>query len=163
MSDKIKVAGEIYEKDLYGDLSKSAKEVIPLLEEINSLIQTASKQTSKVINIEAKDIKSLNAVNDAIEDTNDLFEEKLKLDKKVLQNQKLLNEGNKIDAKILNDLELKTKGLTAEKNKLLKQQIKADKQRADGNEKIAKQLDLTIKEREELYKVTQEITVACTS
>ena len=50
-SDTIKGAGDIYEKDLYGDLAKSAKEALPLMEKLNQVLKTTTVLSLKCISI----------------------------------------------------------------------------------------------------------------
>jgi len=91
-NNTIKGAGDIYEKDLYGDLRKSGESVIPVLDAINDILKQQSKSTGKVINIEAKDIKSVEQINKGLEQTNKIFKEKVKIDKARLKEQERINQ-----------------------------------------------------------------------
>ena len=57
-NNTIKGAGDIYEKDLYGDLAKSAKEVLPLLDKINDALKETTKVNEKLVNTEAKTVEA---------------------------------------------------------------------------------------------------------
>ena len=50
-NDTIKGAGDIYEKDLYKNLEKSAKDVLPLLEQMNLLLKETTKTNQKLVDI----------------------------------------------------------------------------------------------------------------
>ena len=159
-NDTIKGAGDIYEKDLYGDISKSGKDYIRVLESINDLLAEQSKSFKSASNIDPQDIKGIKELNKSIDQTNEAYERKIKVNKEILKVKKQVLDAESQEAQSLVDLDLKTQKLSASKAALLKRQKQADAQRRAGNEDIAKQLDLTEKERVQLSSITQELTLA---
>ncbi len=125
-NDIIKGEGETYEKDFYGNLSDSAKLALPLITAINEALQATAKKNDKIINIEANDIKQLNALNDSIEDTNKAFEQKLAVDKERATLQEKINKVLKAEASTLEELQ-------ANSDKLKKQRLELNKAEKAGN------------------------------
>ena len=66
-SDTIKGAGDIYEKDLYGDIKISGDAYIKVLESINTLLKQQSEGFNKLSATQIKDIDSIKKVNEGIE------------------------------------------------------------------------------------------------
>ncbi len=161
-NNTIKGAGDVYEKDLYADLGKSAKEVLPLLEAINDIFVKQSKNSEKVINIEAKDIKSIDKLNQGLEDTNNLFTQKIALDKQRVKVQRDVVKQEKLEGKAIADLDLKVTKLSDARAELIKRAKEADKQRRRGNDEIAKAIDLTTKEQGELAELSKELLLVRT-
>ncbi len=120
MADTIKGAGDIYEKDLYGDLAKSAENVIPLLETINDALKETAKSNTKVLNVEAKDIKTLNELNKGINEINECYEQKIKIDKQRISVENTLKNLDTINAEQLGEITDKVTRLSAARNVLLK-------------------------------------------
>jgi hypothetical protein len=98
-NDTIKGAGDIYEKNLYGDLAKSAKDVIPLLEKINDTLQQTTKSNEKLINSEADTLKGIQDLNKGLEQTDKAYQQKLQLDKERLKLEDRLAKGRTEEAK----------------------------------------------------------------
>jgi hypothetical protein len=156
-NNTIRGAGDVYQKDLYANLEDSAKAALVYLNAINDVLKEQTKNSSKVINIEAKDIKSLNEVTKGIEEVNVAFEQKLKLDKERVKVQKKINDSEKLDAKQLTDIEVKVKKLSAARNELLKREVESDKAKRQGNKQIAEAIKLNQEEQEELKRLTSEL------
>jgi len=156
-NNTIKGAGDVYQSDLYGDLKKSGLAVLPVLEAINDILSKQADDTSKIVNIEAKDIQSLNNLNDAIEESNKLFDERIANDKERLKITRNITKVEKLEGKAIAELDIKVKNLTASRNELLKKSREADKQRKLGNEEIADAIKLTAQEQDELGELTKEL------
>tara|TARA_R110000782_G_scaffold190021_3_gene279939 strand:+ start:498 stop:3479 length:2982 start_codon:yes stop_codon:yes gene_type:complete len=92
-SNTIKGAGDVYEKDLYGDLAKSAKEALPLMEKLNEVLKTTTKSNLKLIEAEAEDVEGLKKVNEGVRKINKSFEQKIKLDKERLKLEAKIKAG----------------------------------------------------------------------
>ena len=125
MSDIIKGAGDTYQKNLYGDLANSAKAVIPLIDSINDGLKETAKISGKIIEVEPKDIKTLDELNKGIEETNQAFESKIKLDKERLILQTKINSKIKAEAKTLEQLQ-------ADLDSLKKQRVSLNKAEKAG-------------------------------
>ena len=158
-NDIIKGAGDVYEKDLYKDIRVSGEKYLVVIDAINKGLEETTKESSKLINTDPKDLKSLKSINEAIDKTNEAFQQKIKLDKERINIQKKIRQAEKIDAKNTSDLEIKIKKLTAAKNELLKREVLSDKARRQGNDKIADSIDLTAEERVQLQKLTKELII----
>ncbi len=156
-NDTIKGAGDVYQKDLYGDLTMSAEQALEVLLAINKALAAQTKSTNKIINIEAKDVNSLNDLNKGIEQVNESFEEKLKIDKERVKVQKKIEAAQADNIKQLVELETRSKKLSAARNELIKRQVDADKQRRKGNQEIAEAIKLTREEEDELQRLSTEL------
>jgi hypothetical protein len=140
MSDTIKGAGDIYEKDLYGNLRKSGKSVIPIIDAINDGLKETAKINNKIIDVDPKDITNLNKINKGIDETNKAFEEKVQIDKErsILQdkiNKQLKEENTSLEEAQANLDSLKKQRASlnkAEKAGLVNAK-EANKQRAELN------------------------------
>ena len=88
-SNTIKGAGDIYEKDLYGDLAKSANEALPLMKKLNEVLKATTTSNLKLVESQAKDVEGLKKVNEGVNNTNKAFNQKLALDKKIIAAQKV--------------------------------------------------------------------------
>lgn len=166
MSETIKGAGDIYQKDLYGDLGRSAKDVIALIEAVNDGLKETAKINAKIIDIDPKDIKNIDEINKGIDQTNQAFEQKIKLDNERLKQEKRIFDAQQKNIKSqeelanqLTDLEVKSRKLTKAKADLLKRIDQESKQRRAGNDEIADAIKLNKEEEEQLSKLTQEITL----
>ena len=84
-SDTIKGAGDIYQKDLYGDLAKSAKEALPLMEKLNQVLKTTTASNLKLVESQIKDVEGLKKVTEGVNNTNKAFNQKLALDKETIK------------------------------------------------------------------------------
>jgi len=158
-NDQIKGAGDVYEKDLYKDIRVSGEKYLVVIDAINKGLEETTKESGKLINTDPKDLKSLKSINEAIDKTNEAFQQKIKLDKERITIQKKIQKAEDIDAKQTSELEIKIKKLTAAKNELLKREVLSDKARRQGNEKIADSIDLTAEERIQLQKLTKELII----
>lgn len=160
MADTIKGAGDIYEKDLYGDLAKSAENVIPLLETINNALKETAKSNTKVLNVEAKDIKTLNELNKGINEINESYEQKIKIDKQRISVENTLKNLDTINAEQLGEITDKVTRLSAARNVLLKKTRDAAKLVQQGNELSRKSAGLTRAEEIELGELSKQLFVA---
>jgi len=84
-NDIIKGAGDIYQKDLYGDLAKSAKEALPLMEKLNQVLKTTTASNLKLVESQIKDVEGLKKVTEGVNNTNKAFNQKLTLDKETIK------------------------------------------------------------------------------
>jgi hypothetical protein len=161
-NDTIKGAGDVYQKDLYGDLTMSAEQALEVLLAINKALAAQTKNSSKIINIEAKDVETLNELNKGIEKVNQSFDEKVKIDKERVSLQKKIAAQEKIEGKLIADIDIKVQKLTSSRSALLKKQKEADAQRRAGNDEIADAIDLTEQERQELAKLSTDLILVKT-
>lgn len=97
-NNTIKGAGDIYEKDLYGDLAKSAKEVIPLLEKINDTLKETTKSNEKLVDSRTDSVDGLKDLNKGLEQTEKAYQQKLQLDKERLKLEERLAKGRTQEA-----------------------------------------------------------------
>jgi hypothetical protein len=84
-SDTIEGAGDIYQKDLYGDLAKSAKDALPLMEKLNKVLKTTTASNLKLVESQIKDVEGLKKVTEGVNNTNKAFNQKLALDKETIK------------------------------------------------------------------------------
>jgi hypothetical protein len=122
-NNTIKGAGDIYEKDLYGDLAKSAKEVLPLLDKINEVLKQTTKTNQDLIAVKAKDVESLQKVNKGVNQTNKAFEQKLKLDKERIKLQNKLSLNRKKATQENEVLKVQIQEETRERKRLAKETL----------------------------------------
>ncbi len=122
-NDTIKGAGDIYEKNLYGDLAKSAKEVIPLLDKINDALKQTTKVNEKLINSEAETVEELNKLNKGLAQTEETYRSKLKLDKERLKLEQKLADGRKEEAQENEELKIQISEETKERKRLAKETL----------------------------------------
>ncbi|MBV1929797.1 MAG: hypothetical protein KUG81_09850 [Gammaproteobacteria bacterium] len=154
MAKQIKFSEIVDDKSVRSGLD----DILGSLTLIDNKLQDISKTSKDALNLEAEDsFKNIKKVNEAISQSNDAFETKLKIDKERVKVQKKIQETDEVNAKNLSDLELKIKKLNAAKSDLLKKELAADKQRKQGNEEIADAIKLTAEERVELAKITKEL------
>lgn len=121
-NDTIKGSGDVYEKDLYGDLRTSGKSVIPVLEAINDILIKQSKSSESILNISPKDMKSLDELNKGLEETNDIFKAKIKIDKQVAIQQERFNKQNEQQTKSLGQLQKQVDDLRKQRAALNKEE-----------------------------------------
>lgn len=161
-NDTIKGAGDVYEADLYADLRKSGNITIPVLQAMNDILAATSKVSGKIIEIDPKDLKSINQINEGIEETNKSFKQKIKIDKERIKIQRDITKAEKLDGKAISDLDVKVKNLTAARASLLKKAQEADEQRRAGNETIADAIKLTTEEQAQLAGLSKELILVKT-
>jgi len=122
-NNTIKGAGDIYEKDLYGDLAKSAKEVLPLLDKINDALKETTKVNEKLVNTEAKTVEELNKLNKGLNQTEQAYKQKLDLDKERLKLEQRLSKGRTEEAQQNEELKIQISEETKERKRLAKETL----------------------------------------
>jgi len=151
MSKTIKGAGDIYEKDLYGDLGKSAKEALPLMEKVNEVLKATTVSNDALIKSEAKDVAGLAKVNEGLKKTNVAFEQKLKLDKQIIAAQTKISQGRTKEGQQLQTLKTQLQFEARERKKVSNETLKLTgayaKESARLKELRTKYKDLAISEK----------------
>lgn len=123
-SDTIKGAGDIYEKDLFDNLSKSAKETEALIEALNKTLKQTTKINEKLINSEANTVEELNKLNKGLQQTDDSYRNKLKLDKERFKLEQKLANGRTKEAQANEEIKIQISEETKERKRLAKETLK---------------------------------------
>jgi len=140
MADTIKGAGDIYEKDLYKNISKSGLDFIDVLNEMNKLFEVQAELIKNSVSANIKDAKSIDQVGNAFESSNKSYEKRIKIDTERTILQQKINDQIKIESKSLESLQANVDSLRKQRASLNKAEkngvttaLEANKQRAELN------------------------------
>ena len=164
-SNTIKGAGDIYEKDLYGDLAKSANEALPLMKKLNEVLKATTASNLKLVESQAKDVEGLKKVNEGVNKTNKAFEQKLKLDKETIKLEAKIKAGRTKQAQDNTVLKVQLQAENKARTTLAKSTLKLTgayaKESAKLNDLRKKYKDLAVSEKgvsKEQKKLIAQIT-----
>jgi len=150
-NDIIKGAGDIYQKDLYGDLAKSAKEALPLMEKLNQVLKTTTASNLKLVESQVKDVEGLKKVTEGVNNTNKAFNQKLALDKETIKLEQKLKSNRTKQAQqnevIKTQIATETKARKVLAKETLKLTGSYDKESAKLNDLRKKYKNLAISEK----------------